>query len=63
MCDALPGFHAFTGSDYTAAFNNKGKIKPFKIMEGNEEFQNAFAPFGLRESIDCGTLKVIIWFT
>ena len=48
MCDALPGFHAFTGSDYTAAFNNKGKIKPFKIMEGRE-FQNAFA--------------FIIWFT
>ena len=59
MCDALPGFHAFTGLDYTAAFNNKGKIKPFKIMEGNEEFQNAFASFGLRESIHCDTLKVI----
>ena len=40
MCDALPGFHAL---DYTAAFNNKGKTKPFKIMEGNKEFQNAFA--------------------
>ncbi|GBP24271.1 hypothetical protein EVAR_80124_1 [Eumeta japonica] len=26
LCHALPAFHAFTGSDYTAAFFNKGKF-------------------------------------
>ena len=25
--DALPGLHALTGSDYTAAFVGKGKVK------------------------------------
>ena len=28
----LPGYHAFTGSDFTAAFMNKGKVRPFDIM-------------------------------
>ena len=26
LCAALPGFHAFSGSDYTASFNRKDKI-------------------------------------
>ena len=30
--DALPGIHAPTGSDYTAAFMGKGKIWPFKLL-------------------------------
>ena len=29
---ALIGLHAFTGSDYTAAFFNKGKVKALKLM-------------------------------
>ncbi len=28
VCNALPGLHAFTGSDYTAAFYRKGKVRP-----------------------------------
>ena len=32
MCAALPGLHAFTGSDYTSAFVRKGKSKPFSIV-------------------------------
>lgn len=31
-CKALPFLHAFTGSDFTAVFAGKGKLKPFKIM-------------------------------
>lgn len=27
LCKSLPAFHAFTGSDYTAAFYNKGKVE------------------------------------
>ena len=30
--DALPGLHALTGSDYTAAFMGKGKVRSFKLL-------------------------------
>lgn len=43
LCLALPAFHAFTGSDYTAAFFNKGKVRPFKIFIKHEKFQKVFA--------------------
>ncbi len=33
LCKALPGLHAFTGCDYTAAFYRKGKFRPLTIME------------------------------
>lgn len=33
LCQSLPAFHAFTGCDYTAAFSNKGKVKPFQIFK------------------------------
>jgi hypothetical protein len=42
LCRALPGFHAFTGSDYTSAFYKKGKKRPFKILEESQAFQKAF---------------------
>ena len=31
-CKALPGYHAFTGCDYTASFFGKGKVRPYKQM-------------------------------
>lgn len=43
LCQGLPAFHAFTGCDYTAAFYNKGKVKPFKIFSENEKYQIIFA--------------------
>ena len=42
--------HAFTGSDYTAAFMNKGKVKPFKIMEKSDSCAAAFSKLGAHES-------------
>ena len=42
FCVALPGFHAFTGSDYTASFNRKGKIRPLKLLERSENTQKGF---------------------
>ena len=30
---ALPAFHIFTGSDYTAAFSRKGKIRPIPCLQ------------------------------
>ena len=40
---ALPGFHAFTGSDYTASFNRKGKIRPLKLLKRREDAKKAFS--------------------
>ena len=33
LCRALPAFHVFSGSDYTAAFSRKGKIRPLKTFQ------------------------------
>lgn len=43
VCRALPGFHAYTGTDYTACFYKKGKVKPFKELLNNNEIQEVFA--------------------
>ena len=32
LCVALPGCHAFAGSDYSAPFNRKDKIRPLKLF-------------------------------
>ena len=42
LCSSLPGFHAFTGSDFTPAFYKKGKSKPFLILQATEKYQTAF---------------------
>ena len=41
LCMTLPAFHAFTGSDYSAAFLIKEKAKPLKLIEGNEKYIGA----------------------
>ena len=46
VCAALPGFHAFTGSDYTASFTRKRKVRPFDIMIKNEELLHIFTRLG-----------------
>ena len=43
MCAALPGFHAFTGCDYTSCFARKGKNRPYAIVSKSDKFQRAFA--------------------
>lgn len=50
LCLSLPAFLAFTGCDYTAAFYNKGKLKPFKIFSKRKGFQEIFA--SLADPID-----------
>jgi len=59
LSDALPGFHAFTGSDYTSAFVRKGKIRPFAILEKDKPSQKAFAQMSTEELDDVSveTLK------
>lgn len=51
LCLALPAFHAFTGCDYTAAFFNKGKVRPFKIFCKHQNIQETFASLSNPEDI------------
>lgn len=43
VCRSLPGFHAYTGCDYTASFYKKGKVKPYKELLKNRQVQQVFA--------------------
>ena len=51
FCEALPAYHAFPGCDYTASFNRKGKVSPFKILEKDGLAQDAFASLNSDETI------------
>ena len=37
ISDAILGFNAIAGCDYTSSFNRKGKIKPFQVLESSDE--------------------------
>lgn len=58
LCKALPALHAFTGSDYTSSFARKGKLKPVKILQKNEEFQTTFSTFGESEILTDNQIAV-----
>ena len=59
ICDALPGFHALTGCDYTASFMRKGKWKPFQIMKTNSRFTAAIAHLGDSDVIDPDVMATV----
>jgi len=62
LCKALPGFHAYTGCDYTAAFIRKGKKRPLAIAEKDEQYLDAL--YALASGpVDDATCKVIEEFT
>ena len=42
LCKALPVFHIFTGSDYTASFSREGKVRPFNLLAEDVDVQDAF---------------------
>ena len=46
LVESLPAYHAFTGSDFTAAFARQGKVKPFEIMLKNREYQTSLSHLG-----------------
>ena len=54
---ALPAFHLFTGSDYTAAFSRKGKIRPLKTLE--KDAQTVFRDMGFSDDIQEEEFKAI----
>ena len=45
ICHALPGFHAFTGSDTTSCLFKKGKVAPFKKIVKSADFVDYFKTF------------------
>ena len=63
VLDALPALHAFTGTDFTAAFMNKGKVRPYEIMLKSQQFTKAFAKLGRNGEVSEATLQDIEKFT
>ncbi|KAL2091652.1 hypothetical protein ACEWY4_013915 [Coilia grayii] len=63
VLEALPAFHAYTGSDYSASFMNKGKIRPFDLMRKKQQFVSAFACLGRSDKVDDNTMMQIEKFT
>ena len=43
---ALPAYHAFTESDYTASFSRNGKVPLLKLLEKIESAIEAFVALG-----------------
>ena len=46
LCNALPGLHAFTGSDSTSAFLGKGKKAPLKLCQTDPVASATMASLG-----------------
>ena len=57
LCRALPAFHVFVGSDYTAPFSRKGKIRPLKTLEKDKTAQTVFGDMGFSDDIHVQSLK------
>ena len=51
LCCSLPALHAFSGSDYTASFMRKGKLKPLEIMRKSQTYLEAFGQLGNSEEM------------
>ena len=45
LCQALPFFHAFTGSENTSAFKFQGKKKALNVLRSSEKAAKTFADF------------------
>ena len=59
LCRVLPAFYVFSGSDYTAAFSRKGKIRPLKTFQKNKTAQTVFRDMGFSANIQEEEFKVI----
>lgn len=46
VCNALLGFHAFTGCDFTRAFVCKGKKRPYSLMKSNRLYVDTMQNLG-----------------
>ena len=62
LCMSLSAFHAFTGCDYTAAFNRKGKVRPLRLLEKDESVQLVFSKLHEWNSITNEDIKIVEGF-
>ena len=62
MCKALPGLHAFTGCDYTAALMRKGKVCMLAMVEKSKKFQEAFGQLGESRRVSSVTMTTLETF-
>ena len=63
MCSALPGFHAYAGSDYISAFVGRGEARPLASLEKDIRAQKAFVTLAVSESLDEQTQHDLEMFT
>ena len=56
LCTAIAGFNAFTGSDYTASFLNKGKVRALALLEKSVKFMTTFEKLGESSSVPPETI-------
>ena len=52
VIDALPALHTFTGSDFSAFFMNKGKLRHLNLVIKHPTFTAAFASFGRSDMVE-----------
>ena len=52
ICEALIGYHAFSGCDSVSAFVGQGKAKGLKMVKNCEAFRNTMAKIGRAFIID-----------
>ena len=62
VCEALKGFHAYTGCDYTSSFIRKGKKRPLKIAEDSQVYLGALSALAMGE-VDKPTYKNLEEYT
>ena len=46
MCTALMSLHAFTHCDTTSAFKGVGKVRPIRLLQKTEAFQETLSTLG-----------------
>ena len=51
LSEAMPGFHSFTGCDYTPAFSGRGKLRPLKILQQHKDIQQAFISIDKEDTV------------
>ena len=59
LCEAVPGFHAATDSDFTSSFHGLGKTKGLNLLRKNDLFSDAFILIGEEANLNERTIKVI----
>ncbi|KAK7901340.1 hypothetical protein WMY93_018109 [Mugilogobius chulae] len=63
VCAALPAFHAFTGCDYLAAFNRKGKCRLFDAMIRDKTVLKVFKDLGKKQTVPSRIQQALMAFT